>query len=63
MVESVFRNVSANLSKKRLWHRRFPMNIVKFLIIPILQFTSRWLLLQWNLYKADIIGAKKVSVL
>ena len=63
MMESSFRNVSADLSKKRLWHRCFPMNIVKILIIPILHFTSRWALLQWNLYKADTTGAKKMCLL
>ena len=33
------------LLKKRLWHRRFPLNFVKFLRTPFLQNTSRRLLL------------------
>ena len=34
-------NVSlATLLKKRLWHRRFPINFVKFLRTPLLQNTS-----------------------
>ena len=36
---------SATLLKKRLWHRCFPMNFVKFLRIPFLQKTSERLLL------------------
>ena len=31
--------------KKRLWHRCFPVNFVKFLRTPFLQNTSGWLLL------------------
>ena len=34
----------ANLLKKRLWHRCFPVNFVKFLLTPILQNTSGRLL-------------------
>ena len=30
----------ATLLKKRLWHRRFPVNFVKFLRTPFLQNTS-----------------------
>ena len=37
---------AANLFKKRLWHRCFPMNFVKFLRAPFLQNTSRQLLLK-----------------
>ena len=35
----------ATLLKKRLWHRCFPVNFVKFLRTPFLQNTSRRLLL------------------
>ena len=35
----------ATLLKKRLWHRCFPVNFVKFLRIPFLQNTSGRLLL------------------
>ena len=35
----------ATLLKKRLWHRRFPVNFVKFLRTPSLQNTSGRLLL------------------
>ena len=35
----------ATLLKKRLWHRCFPVNFVKFLRTPFLQNTSGWLLL------------------
>ena len=35
----------ATLSKKKLWHRCFPVNFAKFLIAPFLQNTSRRLLL------------------
>ena len=31
--------------KKRLWHKCFPLNLAKFLRTPLLQNTSRWLLL------------------
>ena len=34
-----------NLLKKRLWHRCFPMNFVKYLRTPFLQNTSGRLLL------------------
>ena len=34
-----------NLVKKRLWHRCFPVNFVKFLRTPFLQNTSRRLIL------------------
>ena len=40
----------ANLLKKRLWHRCFPVNFTKFLRTPFLQSTSGRLLLfivQW----------------
>ena len=36
----------ATLLKKRLWHRCFPVNFVKFLRTSFLQNTSGWLLLQ-----------------
>ena len=35
----------ATLSKKRLWHRCFPVNFVKFLRTPFLTEHLRWLLL------------------
>ena len=36
----------ATLLKKRLWHRRFPVNLANFLRTPFLQNTSGRLLLQ-----------------
>ena len=36
----------ASLLRKRIWHRYFPTNFVKFLRIPFLQNTSRRLLLK-----------------
>ena len=48
--ESLFNKVAslrpATLLKKRLWHRCFPVNFVKFLTTPFLQNTSGRLLLQ-----------------
>ena len=42
------RPTSPSLFKKRLWHRGFPVNFVKFLRIPFLQNTSgRLLLIQY----------------
>ena len=48
--QSLFFNKVAGLRpttllKKRLWHRCFPVNFVKFLSTPFLQNTSRRLLL------------------
>ena len=40
----------ATLLKKRLWHRCFPVNFVKFLRRPFLQNTSARLLLDVDLY-------------
>ena len=37
----------ATLLKRRLWHRCFPVNFVKFLRTPFLQNTSGRLLLLW----------------
>ena len=37
----------ATLLKKRLWHRRFPMNFVKFLRAPFLTEHLRWHLLEY----------------
>ena len=42
---TIFR--SANLFKKRLWHRCFPVNFLKFLRIPFLTEYRRWLLLSF----------------
>ena len=36
---------SANLLKKRLWHRCFPVNFAKFLRAPFVKEHLRWLLL------------------
>ena len=50
---------SATLLKKRLWHRYFPVNFVKFLRTPFLQNTSGRLLLnlqpiaRFSFYKQD----------
>ena len=46
MPEPLFNRVAdATLLKRRLWHRRFPVNIAKFLRTPFLQNTSEKLLL------------------
>ena len=57
-VKKVFLEISQNLqentyarvsfSKKRLWHRCFPVNFPKFLRTPFLQNTSRRLLLTFK---------------
>ena len=50
LCQSLFFNKtgSATLLKKRIWHRCFPVNFVKFLRIPFLQNTSgRVLLSLW----------------
>ena len=41
-----FQVLGLQLYQKRLWHRCFPVNFVKFLRIPFLQNTSGRLLLQ-----------------
>ena len=38
-------SLPATLSKKRLWHRCFPVNFAKFLRAPFLTEHLRWLLL------------------
>ena len=43
----------ATLLKKRLWHRCFPVNFVKFLRTPFLTEHLRWLLL------CDDLGARE----
>ena len=54
LCQSLFFNKVAGqvfLLKKRLWHRCFPANFVKFLRTPFLQNTSGRLLLNiWNQY-------------
>ena len=39
---------SATLFKKRLWHRRLPVNFAKFLKKPLLTEHFRWLLLAFQ---------------
>ena len=41
---------AATLLKKRLWHRRFPLNFVKFLRTPVFREHHWWLLLncRWH---------------
>ena len=43
-----FKCVSASVLKKRIWHRCFPVNFVKFLKTPFLQNTPGRLLLKWG---------------
>ena len=43
----------ANLFKKRLWHRCFPVNIANFFKTPFLQNASAWLLL-WQLFSREL---------
>ena len=38
----------ANLLKKRLWHKCFPLNIANFLRTPFLIGHLQWLLLYWD---------------
>ena len=40
---------AATLLKKRLWHRRFPVNFAKFLGIPFLQNNPERLLLVFHI--------------
>ena len=51
MTEAVVQSCSvkrpATLLKKRLWHRCFPKNFVRFLRAPIFTEHLWWLLLQW----------------
>ena len=53
LCQSIFINKIADLRpatllKKRLWHRCFPVNFVKFLKTPFLIEHLRWLLLTKN---------------
>ena len=47
--ENTCARVSATLSKKRLWHRRFPVNMTKFLITPCLT-EHLWSVIQFILH-------------
>ena len=47
LCQSLFFNQVAGEVKKRLWHRRFPMNFAKFLRTPFLQNTSGCVLLSF----------------
>ena len=47
--ENTCARVSATLSKKRLWHRRFPVNMTKFLITPFLT-EHLWSVIQFILH-------------
>ena len=57
LCQSLFFNkvvgLPATLLKKRLWHRCFPVNFVKFLRTPFLQNTSGRLLLSVIILKID----------
>ena len=50
LCQNLFSQRCATLLKKRLWHRGFPVNFVKFLRIPFLQNTSGRLLLKWSFW-------------
>ena len=45
LCQSLFLNKVAGLLKKRLWHRYFPVNFVKFARTPFLTKHLGWLLL------------------
>ena len=45
-VSFLIKIIIKSLLKKRLWHRRFPVNFAKFLRTPFLTEHLRWLLLQ-----------------
>ena len=65
MQESLFNKVAGViLLRKKLWHRSFPMNFVKFFRTSFLQNISRRLLL-YNVLKKDyhwhILLKKKVD--
>ena len=49
----------ATLWKKRLWHRSFPVNFAKFLRTPLLQNTSRRLLLSQKNWGSKYIDLPK----
>ena len=49
----------ATLLKKRLWHRCFPVNFVKFLRRPFLQNTSGQLLLNSEIEKCILMAASE----
>ena len=50
----------ATLLKKRLWHRRFPVNFAKFLRTPFLTKHLRWLLL--HLFQVKVPLCLKAAV-
>ena len=50
----------ATLSKKRLWHRCFPVNFAKFLKTPFVTEHLRWLLL-WAYDKSNALTIRFVS--
>ena len=52
----------ATLLKKRLWHRSFPVNFVKFLRTPFLQNTSWRLLFLFYLNDFDLASTKKSHI-
>ena len=52
----------ATLLKKRLWHRCFPVNFVKFLRTPFLQNTSGRLLLKGVMNIENTIGTRPYEI-
>ena len=52
----------ATLLKKRLWHRCFPVDFVKFLRTSLLQNNSGWLLLKlWKIPFVSLVSPKLLS--
>ena len=48
----------ATLSKKRLWHRCFPLNFAKFLRTPFFTEHTRWLLLFFSLLLPNLYSLR-----
>ena len=64
VVKNFAKFTGKNLLTKRFWHRRFPVNFVKFLRTPFLTEHLRWLLLylpggspnqEFSIYKLTLI--------
>ena len=60
LCQRLFFNKVATLLKKRLWHRCFPVNFVKFLRTPISTEDLWWLLLKY-VRREDLYGERKDS--
>ena len=64
LCQNIFFNIIAGLRpvtllKKRLWHRCFPENFVKFLRTPFFIENLQWLLLSLRLVQGEILLFRK----